>query len=600
MRPTPLAKFADKPYIVRLPDQRLGAFFFKPLDGAEESVARYSGQHIAARFSRDHGLTWTDEQHVLTLPLEHGGWFRQDGFDALVDDEGEVHLFFLNDAHTGVVPAPKGKELPSGEEQRPQAGQLREKRLDIWHTRSTHGRTRWPQPRRLWTGYSGAINSVLQLRSGRIVLPFSFLTSRKWRDNRGPGPDQFTFKGQYDCTVLYSDDRGATWKESPTPVNVPVPDIVSAYGAVEPVVSQLKDGRAWMMIRTQMGRFYESFSEDGATWTPPTPTHLLSSDSPPAIVSLDDGRLVIFWNNCLRFPYAFGGRHIMHAAISDDDGRTWKGHREVALDPERDKPPPPWGDHGMGYPFASVTTDNKIILSTGQGASRDAALLVDPSWLYETNQKEDFSEGLKMWSTFGTRGVELQNHPQKKSRRVLSMRKTHREWPAAAVWNFPCTAKGSLRMRILVKRGFRGARISLTDHFSVPYDSEDWFHSLFNLELDDHLGASPESLNSEVGTDRRAVRCAAARPAVAPYHQQGNLLSGHALKLTTGKWHDLEFKWNCARQQCVVSAGGKRAAFLPLLRASGGPSYVRVKSTAQDLNDSGLLIEQIETKKPNP
>ena len=44
------------------------------------------------------------------------------------------------------------------------------------------------------------------------------------------------------------------------------------------------------------------------------------------------------------------------------------------------------------------------------------------------------------------------------------------------------------------------------------------------------LRTCPENDHVVVGTDRRAVRCAAARPAVTPYHQKGNLFSGHALK----------------------------------------------------------------------
>ncbi len=58
-----------------------------------------------------------------------------------------------------------------------------------------------------------------------------------------------------------------------------------------------------------------------------------------------------------------------------------------------------------------------------------------------------------------------------------------------------------------------------------------------------------ESLNSEVGTDRRAVRCAAARPAVAPYHQQdkkikitmvARFLRGMLLCLWIGAAHGAE------------------------------------------------------------
>ena len=134
--------------------------------------------------------------------------------------------------------------------------------------------------------------------------------------------------------------RGPLGKPRRRNLIVPVPDIVSAYGAVEPVAIELKDHRVWMLIRTQQGRFYESFSDDGIHWGAPLATRILSSDSPAGLVRLRDKRLVLLWNNCLRFPYAYGGRHVLHAAISEDDGKSWSGYREVAQDPLRALPPP--------------------------------------------------------------------------------------------------------------------------------------------------------------------------------------------------------------------------------------------------------------------
>src|SRR5439155_7684986 len=155
-------------------------------------------------------------------------------------------------------------------------------------------------------------------------------------------------------------------------------------------------------------------------------TSLISSDSPAGLVRLPDGRIVMLLNCCLRFPYAYGGRHVLHAAISDDEGRTWRGYREVARDPLRSQPPPPGGDFGPSYPYPCVTKDGKVLFAlacatgtrSGQPTNppgfvptqkRDLTLL-DPAWLTESSQRTDSSEGeasLHDWSLFGGQGVEL-------------------------------------------------------------------------------------------------------------------------------------------------------------------------------------------------
>src|SRR5690606_36601780 len=120
----------------------------------------------------------------------------------------------------------------------------------------------------------------------------------------------------------------------------------SSYGGVEPVVIEHLDGRVWMLIRTQMGRFYESHSNDrGNTWSPFVPSPITSSDSPAGLLRMPDDRLVLLWNNNRRHPYAQGSRQVLHAAVSEDDGRTWCGGREILRDPARNQPPPPGGDH---------------------------------------------------------------------------------------------------------------------------------------------------------------------------------------------------------------------------------------------------------------
>src|SRR5262249_24937097 len=192
---------------------------------------------------------------------------------------------------------------------------------------------------------------------------------------------------------------GETWHLSPSQLKVTVPDL-STEGGIEPVVVERKDGQVWMLIRSQQGRFYESLSRDGAEWSPPQPTSIISSDSPAGLVRMEDGRIVMLWNNCQRCPYAYGARNVLHAAISADDGRTWRGYREVARDPHRGDPPPPRGDHGTTYPIPNLANDNQVVSTTGLPDPAKYNLRLDTAWLYETAQRDDFSRGLEDWSAF--------------------------------------------------------------------------------------------------------------------------------------------------------------------------------------------------------
>jgi hypothetical protein len=161
--------------IVRLPDHQLLAVFQRTARGQLE---------IAGCSSADNGRTWSGAARLLSLPPDEMGWGSAESF---VDNEGELHQFLLK----GRKKAPAGLDI------------------DIWQTRSSANHSRWSDVRCIWKGYTGSLNSVIQLRTGRILLPFSYLTSRTWAD-RGAGFDAFTYHGTFNCSVLYSDDHGQT------------------------------------------------------------------------------------------------------------------------------------------------------------------------------------------------------------------------------------------------------------------------------------------------------------------------------------------------------------------------------------------------------
>jgi len=266
---------------------------------------------------------------------------------------------------------------------------------------------------------------------------------------------------------------------------------------------------------------------------------------------------LLFSNACLRYPYAYGARYVLHGAISKDDGRTWRGFRELLRDPYRNEPIEFHADYGWSYSFPTLTAKGNVLFTNWVQTGRVRSFtLFDPSWLYETNQQTDFSKGIDDWTVFGSRGVGLEAAPDGVSGRVLAIRKADPDWPAAAVWNFPVGAKGTLKLSLMLKSGFAGANLGLTDHYSVPWDDEDRFFNVFNL----------------------------------PIASDGQILPG--VKIESGKWHDVELAWNLDGRKCTVSLDGRSVGTLQDNRRSEGINYLRLHTTA-DQSDAGLLLRRV-------
>jgi hypothetical protein len=220
---------------------------------------------------------------------------------------------------------------------------------------------------------------------------------------------------------------------------------VTRYGAIEPHAIEMNDGSIWMLIRTNKGFLYESYSNDsGTTWSAPRPSSFISSDSPASTVRLADGSIVLLWNSNQRYDdkrsYAAGGREVLHAAISKDDGKSWKGFREI-MTTTNSKTPVVRGDRGTAYPSAVELRNGNLLMVSGQGD--DASLVMfNPNWLEEKKQ-EDQLKNLEWWTFHGN------NHNE-------------------AVWNFPMMAKGSIELNLTANCDLS---LALTDHFSVASDT---------------------------------------------------------------------------------------------------------------------------------
>lgn len=367
-------------------------------------------------FSNDDGLSWSEPVVELDLPGE--AYYAN---QVMQDKDGVIHCVF----HI-FKPGPLG---------------YRGRHLDLWYTQMKP-RGNWSTPKMINEGYVGSIRGFTQLRNGNLLIPMTESdTARAYKPKKGE-----TDYGLFQVMTLNSIDNGNTWKRSETTLKIPIEtDWVTRYGAIEPNAIELNDGRIWMLIRTNKGFLYESFSKDaGMTWSEPKQTAFISSDSPASTVRLADGRILLMWNSDQRHDdkksYAAGGRETLHAAISGNEGKTWNGFREILVN-INSKTPVLRGDRGTAYPSAVQLSNGNVLMVSGQGG--DASLVVfNPNWLEEKKQTDNI-DNLQQWTLHGSN-------------------------PRDAVWNFPMLKKGSLEIKLVANTSLS---IGLTDHFSVSYDS---------------------------------------------------------------------------------------------------------------------------------
>jgi photosystem II stability/assembly factor-like uncharacterized protein len=227
-------------------------------------------------------------------------------------------------------------------------------RLPAYVIRSTDEGQSWSEPQLIQEGYSGALRSMIQLRSGRIVLG---------------SQDAVANPGRHVCFTLVSDDDGKSWKRSNTIDLGEYGGYGDHGGAIEPALAQLRDGRVWMLIRTPQGRFSEAFSEDeGLTWKEIHPSQIEASDAPAQLRRLQSGRLVLLWNRYLDPQKKTGRREQLSLAFSEDDGQHWTEPVVIAHDPANRGEPE--GRHWLSYPYVYEHVPGELWITTMQGPLR--------------------------------------------------------------------------------------------------------------------------------------------------------------------------------------------------------------------------------------
>ena len=270
---------------------------------------------IAARYSGDGGRTWSRRDRVL---VENEGRCNVMSASLLRLGDGRLALFYLRkNGHDDCHP--------------------------YMRTSRDDGAT-WGKPAACIPapGYFVVNNDrVVQLRDGRLVVPAGWHRTRAAAGGWGAMADSRGI-----AIFFVSDDGGSTWAESKDWWAMPVR---SGSGLQEPGVVERMDGSLYAWCRTDVGRQWEMASPDrGDTWSAPVESAFLAPCAPLSIKRIPaTGDLLAVWNDHDRRwrksrawrDGAWGtkqswGRTPLVAAVSRDDGRTWRRRLLLEDDPD--------------------------------------------------------------------------------------------------------------------------------------------------------------------------------------------------------------------------------------------------------------------------
>jgi sialidase-1 len=225
-------------------------------------------------------------------------------------------------------------------------------RADVWSIRSPDEGKTWFNRQRILEGYCGALINMIETERGPIVVGVQALLDE---------PARHVQKS------LVSYDQGKNWSASHM---IDLGGHGHHDGAMEGTVVELKDRRLWMLIRTNLDRFWSAFSTDyGESWRNYGPSDIDASSSPGRLLRLASGRLVLAWNRLHpegadsapmeRGQYseneASWQREELSVAFSDDEGNSWGESAVVAR-----------ADEWISYPYLFEYSPGEVWIRAGE------------------------------------------------------------------------------------------------------------------------------------------------------------------------------------------------------------------------------------------
>jgi lysophospholipase L1-like esterase len=206
------------------------------------------------------------------------------------------------------------------------------------------GRT-WEPPVKLSDPWCGCIHSLIQMKTGRVVLVGQEIIPQ-WRH----------------ATVMWvSDDLGKSWQRG---------DVLDYgigkhdhAGSIEGSVVERADGSLYMLLRTESGFLWEATSRDGLRWTGLKQSAIKSVTCCPQMARLNDGRIALLWNAPPRHdPDSGSSRAELSLAFSTDETVSWSAPVIVAAN---------YGPGGrVSYPYLYERKPGELWITTMQGGLR--------------------------------------------------------------------------------------------------------------------------------------------------------------------------------------------------------------------------------------
>jgi sialidase-1 len=321
----------------KLPTDKQGPFV-RTGDGAILAIGG-----TEAFLSRDEGKTW--EARPLFQPGQKAGVSSERALIRTKD--GAIILAFIN----------TNEEVWKWNAARRDADPSVKSAMCI--LRSLDDGKTWQDFQTLHTLWTGDVRDMIQTRGGRVVVSTMIMLNDP---------------GRHAVVTYASVDNGKTWKRSNI---IDLGGNGHHDGAIEAPIEQLKDGRIWMLIRTNWDCFWEAFStDDGRSWRIIRPSAIPAASSPGMLKRLASGRLILVWNR----PYpegktiwpriggdgqwsdtpALNHREELSVAFSEDDGTTWSKPVVIARQAKA----------SLAYPHVFEQSPGVLWITTMQGGIR--------------------------------------------------------------------------------------------------------------------------------------------------------------------------------------------------------------------------------------
>lgn len=342
--------------------------------------------------------------------------------------------------------------------------------------------------------------------------------------------------------ISYSDDDCKTWKHvhlKQTPkFEKAYPHKGERWGqyGIEPTLTELSDGTVMVLLRTCQDYFYQCFSYDGGeTFTNPEPSIFHGVNTMPAFLKLSNGKILLFFNNTRPMPEiskdevwpplyeweelgraedVFTNRDANCIGITEDDGKSWFGFRELCLNPLRntcDFRTSGSGKSGSDksvHQFEAIELPfNKVLVHVGQHERLRKLMIFDVNWLYEKKRKENFTSGFDNVSTHvylksvtgncrgnfpghcawnRTNGCVPVADPKGDYSEAILFKNTKDDRllnnVQGMVWNFPALNSGKITINAHIMG--KGFRVNLCDHWINPSDASVSLYSVFEDVLE--------------------------------------------------------------------------------------------------------------------